>query len=216
MWSSGDGPSLYPLTTPLSQTWYHSHRQDPQKMDIMQLGAFWTLYTPISTKFVTTRSTSGQNLFPSLMQSWRVLLMGPHVPGVAALLKPLQTYSIGSQCEASAQHRFEVWSLSLDGHNGCWQIFDSEGRSIAAIHPVTTEWDPQQRGHLCKVVNEAYLWEAVHPSQNISKRKLARVLEIHWNTLKKKKDKHRIHFGCWTMHPEAMCPGHIAASQPSW
>lgn len=78
-------------------------------------------------------------------------------------------------------------------------MFGSEGISVAAIHPVTTEWHPWRRGHPRKVVDEAYLREAAHPSRNISKRKLARVLAIHQNTLKKKMDGHGINFGYSTI-----------------
>ena len=63
----------------------------------------------------------------------------------------------------------------------------SEGPLIIPIHPVTAE-HRSRRGRPCKVVNEAYLQEATHPSRNIPKTKLAKVLGVHRNTLKKRID----------------------------
>lgn len=57
---------------------------------------------------------------------------------------------------------------------------------------MTNEQHPR-RGRPRKVINEAYLREATHPSRGISKTKLAGVLGIHRNTLKKKLDELGIH-----------------------
>jgi len=73
-------------------------------------------------------------------------------------------------------------------------IPDSEASYVAVIHPVTNEQHLRRRGRPRKVVDEAYLREAAHPSRNISKTQLARVLGIHRSTLKKNMDKFGIHF----------------------
>jgi len=59
---------------------------------------------------------------------------------------------------------------------------------------VTNEQHLQQRGRPRKVVDEAYLREVAHPSRNISKTQLARVLGIHRSTLKRNMDEFGIHF----------------------
>ena len=71
-------------------------------------------------------------------------------------------------------------------------FIDSEELSVASIHPMTSEHHPQW-GHPCKVINEAYLWEAAHPSRSISNVKLAKALGIHRCTLKKRMDELGIH-----------------------
>ena len=71
-------------------------------------------------------------------------------------------------------------------------FIDSEESSVASIHPMTSERRPQ-RGRPCKVINEAYLREAAHPSQSISNVKLAKALGIHRCTLKKRMDELGIH-----------------------
>ena len=45
-----------------------------------------------------------------------------------------------------------------------------------------------RRGRPCKVINIEYLREALHPSRNISRTKLAKVLGIHRKTLKRRID----------------------------
>lgn len=70
---------------------------------------------------------------------------------------------------------------------------NSEDSSVATIHPVTDEQHPR-RGRPQKVINKAYLQEVAHPSRGISKKKLAGVLGIHRNTLKKKLDESGIRF----------------------
>ena len=45
-----------------------------------------------------------------------------------------------------------------------------------------------QRGHPHKVIDIEYLQEALHPSRNISRTKLAKVLGIHRKTLKRRID----------------------------
>jgi len=67
--------------------------------------------------------------------------------------------------------------------------------SVITIHPLTTESCLQRRGRPNKVINQAYLQEAAHPSRNISKTQLARALGIHRNTLKKKMDEFGIRSG---------------------
>jgi hypothetical protein len=52
-----------------------------------------------------------------------------------------------------------------------------------------------RRGRPNKVINEAYLREAAHPSRNISKTRLAKALGVHRNTVKKKMDELGISFG---------------------
>ena len=64
----------------------------------------------------------------------------------------------------------------------------SENSSVVTVHPVTIEHRPKQRGPPLKVIHKAYLQEAIHPSRNLPKTKLARVLGVHRNTLKKKMD----------------------------
>ena len=64
----------------------------------------------------------------------------------------------------------------------------SEDTSVVAIHPVTIEHQPGRRGPPRKIIHGAYLQEAIHPSRNLPKTKLARVLGVHRNTLKKKMD----------------------------
>jgi len=53
------------------------------------------------------------------------------------------------------------------------------------VRPVTTEHCPQ-RGRTRKAINEEYLREALNPSRNIPRTKLARVLGVHRNTLKRR------------------------------
>lgn len=50
---------------------------------------------------------------------------------------------------------------------------------------MTTEHCPQ-RGRTRKAINEEYLREALNPSRNIPRTKLARVLGVHRNTLKRR------------------------------
>ena len=47
---------------------------------------------------------------------------------------------------------------------------------------------PRGRGRPQKVINEAYLREAAHPSRSICKTQLARALGVHRNTLRTKMD----------------------------
>jgi hypothetical protein len=63
----------------------------------------------------------------------------------------------------------------------------SDGSSTISICPVTIEHHPR-KGRPRKTIDEAYLREAIHPSRNIPKTKLAKVLGVHRNTLKKKMD----------------------------
>ena len=56
---------------------------------------------------------------------------------------------------------------------------------------MSTEYRPQ-RGRPRKAVNEEYLREALHPSRNIPRTRLAKALNIHRNTLKKRIDDLRI------------------------
>lgn len=59
--------------------------------------------------------------------------------------------------------------------------------STVYVQPVTTERHPR-RGRPRKLVDEAYLREAFHPSRSISKTKLAKALRLHRNTIKRKLD----------------------------
>jgi len=55
------------------------------------------------------------------------------------------------------------------------------------VCPVTTEYRPQ-RGCPRKTIHEEYLREALHPSRNIPRTKLAKALKVHRNTLKRRID----------------------------
>lgn len=85
-----------------------------------------------------------------------------------------------------------ILDTTLDGCNVPNKPVYSEGPSIISICPVTTECR-SQRGRPCKVINEAFLREAIHPSRNIPKTKLAKLLGMHRNTLAKKMDGLGIH-----------------------
>jgi hypothetical protein len=73
-------------------------------------------------------------------------------------------------------------------------MFGSENTSIAAVHPVTVERHSCERGRPRKVIDAAYLREAMHPSRGISKTQLAMALGIHRNTLKKRMDESGVYY----------------------
>lgn len=93
-----------------------------------------------------------------------------------------------TQCETSTRYELNPGCNSCDVSD---RPIDSEGSSVISIQPVTTGRRP--RGRPCKIINEVYLREAIHPSRSIPKTKLAKVLGIHRNTLKKKMDELGIH-----------------------
>ena len=86
----------------------------------------------------------------------------------------------------------QILDVALGSCNIPDKFIYSEGLSIVAVHPVTIEHH-LRRGRPCKVINEVYLREAIHPSRSIPRTKLTKALGVHRSTLKKGIDELGVH-----------------------